>query len=154
MVWKVLVINGPNMNLLGQRESELYGSLTLQDIENHLARRAKELGIEIDFFQSNHEGDLVERIHGARGYDFIIINPAAYTHTSVAIRDALLAVGRPFIEVHMTNIYAREEFRHRSYLSDIAMGQIVGLGPLSYSLALEAAYFLLKEKHGAQIHQG
>lgn len=154
MTWKVLVINGPNMNILGQREVGRYGSFTLQDLENGLKEKARELGIEVDFFQSNHEGELVERIQGTRGYDFIIINPAAYTHTSVAIRDALLAVEVPFIEVHMTNIHARERFRHHSYLSDVAMGQIVGFGPLSYTLALEAAYAILKDKHGSQTHQG
>ena len=149
MTWKVLVINGPNMNLLGQREEGLYGSLTLQGLENGLEERARELGMEVDFFQSNHEGELVERIQGSGGYDFIIINPAAYTHTSVAIRDALLAVGRPFLEVHMTNIYAREGFRHHSYLSDAAVGQIVGLGPLGYTLALDAAHLLLKGEYGS-----
>ncbi len=149
MTWKTLVINGPNMNLLGRREGGLYGSLTLQGLESGLREKARELGVEVDFFQSNHEGELVERIQGSGKYGFIIINPAAYTHTSVAIRDALLAVGKPFIEVHMTNIYAREDFRHRSYLSDVAVGQIVGLGPLGYTLALEAAYFFLKGDYGS-----
>ncbi len=144
MSWKVLVVNGPNMNVLGQREKGFYGAMTLGDLEGLVKKKADELGMEVDFFQSNHEGELVEAIQRASSYHCIIINAAAYTHTSIAIRDALLAVGRPFIEVHMSNIYAREPFRHRSLLSDVARGQIVGFGPVSYTLALEAAYAILK----------
>lgn len=136
---RILVLNGPNLNLLGTREPETYGALTLDDIERNLAELAS--GHDIDFFQSNAEFELVERIHDARedGVDFILINPAAFTHTSVALRDALLGVDIPFIEVHLSNIYARETFRHHSYLSDVAVGVISGLGAQGYELALAAA---------------
>ncbi|WP_130471342.1 type II 3-dehydroquinate dehydratase [Candidatus Magnetaquicoccus inordinatus] len=145
--WHLLIVNGPNLNLLGQREEGIYGQLTLADIEagcrTRLAQLQSSLVIEkasLDFFQSNHEGVLVERIQEARDKtDIIIINPAAYTHTSVALRDALLAVALPVIEVHLSNIHKREPFRHHSYISDIALGQIVGLGADGYLLAVEAA---------------
>ncbi len=145
---KVLVVNGPNMNLLGLREKEVYGSQTLEDMEKAMMEKCESLGMEVDFFQSNHEGELVEKIQQARDYHYLVVNAAAYTHTSVAIRDALLALGKPFIEVHMSNVFAREPFRHRSYLSDIAAGVIVGLGPASYLLALEAVLHLAGEKGG------
>lgn len=137
----VLVLNGPNLNLLGTREPEHYGRLTLADIETRLKHLAKELGLEVSTFQSNAEHELVGRVQQAagEGVKFIIINPAAFTHTSVALRDALAAVHIPFIEVHLSNVHAREPFRHKSYLSDIAVGVIAGLGPIGYELALRAA---------------
>lgn len=137
---KVLVLNGPNLNLLGTREPTLYGSETLADIESALKRIAQNQAIELDFFQSNAEHEIVDTIHQAQNNcQFIIINPAAFTHTSVAIRDALTSVGIPFIEVHITNIHKRERFRQHSYLSDVAEGVICGLGTYGYTLALEAA---------------
>lgn len=137
----IMVLNGPNLNLLGSREPELYGSLTLDEINRTLEAEAQTLGHDLRFLQSNAEHELVNRIHSARedGTAFIIINPGAYTHTSVALRDALLGIAVPFIEVHLSNVFAREEFRRHSYLSDIAVGVISGLGPKGYSLALQAA---------------
>jgi 3-dehydroquinate dehydratase-2 len=136
---RVLVIHGPNLNLLGTREPEVYGTVTLSDINVSLARLAEGAGVDLESFQSNHEGALIERIHAAReqGVGAIIINPAAYTHTSVALRDALAAVAIPFVEVHLSNVHAREPFRHRSYFSDLAVGVICGLGPEGYRLALD-----------------
>ena len=138
---KLLVVNGPNLNLLGTREPDQYGHTTLTDIEKQLKSSAKAAGHELESYQSNAEHDIVDRIQQAAkdGVDFIIINPAAYTHTSVAIRDSLAATAIPFIEIHLSNIYKREEFRHHSYFSDIAVGVISGLGPQGYQLALEAA---------------
>jgi 3-dehydroquinate dehydratase-2 len=139
---KLLLLNGPNLNLLGTREPGLYGSATLTDIEQRCAELAQTIGShELSCFQSNAEHALIDRIHAARheGVAFIIINPAAFTHTSVALRDALLGVGIPFIEVHLSNIFAREPFRHHSYLSDVAIGVISGLGAQGYELALHAA---------------
>ena len=136
----ILIIHGPNLNLLGTREPEVYGTDTLADIDQQLTQLAEEKEITLQTFQSNNEGDIVSRIQQAAGQiDFIIINPAAYTHTSVAIRDAFLATRIPFIEVHLSNVYAREEFRQHSYLSDIATGVISGFAINSYRLALEAA---------------
>ena len=137
----ILVLNGPNLNLLGEREPEVYGSRTLEEINRTLILEAKSLGHEIQALQSNAEHVLVDRIHAARedGTRFIIINPGAYTHTSVALRDALLGVAIPFIEVHLSNVFAREEFRRHSFLSDIAVGVISGLGAQGYTLALQAA---------------
>jgi 3-dehydroquinate dehydratase-2 len=137
----VLVLNGPNLNLLGEREPSVYGSRTLADIEAELAEIARSEAAEVVFFQSNHEGALVDRIHGAKldGTDFLIVNAGAFTHTSVALRDALAAVGLPFIEVHLSNVHRREAFRHHSYLSDLAVGTIVGLGAAGYRFALEYA---------------
>lgn len=136
---RILVIHGPNLNLLGSREPEHYGRVTLADINLALARLAESAGCELEAFQSNHEGALIERIHAAReqGVRAIIINPAAYTHTSVALRDALAAVAIPFVEVHLSNVHAREPFRHHSYFSDLAIGVICGLGHEGYTLALE-----------------
>mgnify|MGYP002660967072 FL=1 len=136
---RILVVHGPNLNLLGTREPEHYGKLTLADINVALARMAENAGVELEAFQSNHEGALIERIHAAReqGVRAIIINPAAYTHTSVALRDALAAVAIPFIEVHLSNVHARESFRHHSYFSDLAVGVICGLGHEGYLAALE-----------------
>jgi len=137
----ILILNGPNLNLLGDREPDHYGHQTLADINKHLAQLAKTQGHELACFQSNAEHELVNRVQAARadGCHFIIINPAAFTHTSVALRDALAAVEIPFIEVHLSNIYGREEFRSHSYFSDIAAGVISGLGPICYELALQAA---------------
>jgi len=137
----ILVINGPNLNLLGSRQAEFYGSDTLEAINGRLEKRAKEAGARLATYQSNAEAELIERIQQARrdGVDYIIINPAAYTHTSVAIRDALAAVGIPFLEVHLSNIFAREPFRRESYFSDLATGVLSGLGPKGYELALEFA---------------
>ena len=138
---KILVIHGPNLNLLGSREPEVYGADTLDSIEQELTRIAADAGVELASFQSNVEGDIVSRIQQAadENIDFIVINPAAYTHTSIAIRDAFLAVNIPFIETHLSNVYTREEFRMHSYLSDIAVGIVCGFGKNSYLLALEAA---------------
>lgn len=138
---KILVINGPNLNLLGTREPGHYGQETLADIEKALLSLAVTRGNELEFFQSNAEFQLIDRIHqaGRDGVDFILINPAAYTHTSIALRDALLGVGIPFIEVHLSNVFSREQFRHHSYLSDVAVGVISGLGAQGYELALQAA---------------
>ncbi|NHC04081.1 type II 3-dehydroquinate dehydratase [Acinetobacter sp. 187] len=137
----ILVIHGPNLNLLGKREPEVYGHLTLDDINQQLVQQAQETAIQLQTFQSNWEGAIVDRIHQAQtdGVDFIIINPAALTHTSVAVRDALLGVAIPFIEVHLSNVHAREAFRHHSYLSDKAVGVICGLGAQGYSFALSHA---------------
>lgn len=136
----VLVLHGPNLNLLGSREPETYGRDSLTDIDSAIAELAKTLDLKTEHFQSNSEGALVDRIHQARGNaDFIIFNPAAYTHTSVALRDAMLAVNIPFIEVHLSNPHSREEFRHHSFLSDIAVGTIAGFGKSSYLLATRAA---------------
>ena len=137
----ILVINGPNLNLLGEREPEIYGSQSLEDINAVLLEQAKAAKVNIDFLQSNAEHTLVERIHQAKkdGVAFIILNPGAFTHTSIALRDALLGVEIPFIEVHLSNVHAREDFRKHSYLSDIAKGCIVGLGAQGYELALQAA---------------
>lgn len=134
----ILLINGPNLNLLGTREPHIYGHETLQDVESNAAKQTSELGLEISTFQSNHEGHIIDRIHAARGNcDFIIINPGGLTHTSVALRDALGGVAIPFIEVHISNVHAREEFRHKSFLSDKAVAVICGLGTFGYKAAIE-----------------
>lgn len=137
----ILVLHGPNLNLLGQREPDKYGASTLAEIHQDLQQRAQAAGHHLLHLQSNAEYELIERIHaaGAEGVDFILINPAAFTHTSIALRDALLAVRIPFIEVHLSNIHQREPFRHHSYFSDIAEGVVCGLGARGYRLALEAA---------------
>lgn len=136
---KIIVIHGPNLNMLGKREPAIYGSTTLDDINAELVKRASEKGIELETFQSNHEGAIVDRIQAAyKNVSGVIINPAAYTHTSVAIRDALLLLDVPIVEVHISNIHKRESFRHHSYIADIATGQIAGLGVEGYYLALEA----------------
>ena len=138
---KLLVLHGPNLNLLGEREPGFYGQQTLSSIDQSLTSLAKELGHELECFQSNAEHELIQRVHAARkeNIEFIIINPAAYTHTSVALRDSFSAVKIPFIEVHLSNVHAREPFRHHSYFSDIAVGVICGLGGQGYELALRAA---------------
>ena len=143
---KILLINGPNLNLLGTREPELYGATTLADIEQQLTAQAAELGHELVAVQSNAEAELVDAVQAAAGNtDFVLINPGAFTHTSVALRDALLGVAIPFIEIHISNIHAREEFRRQSYFSDVAAGIVAGLGPQGYDLALQAAHNLLNE---------
>lgn len=136
---KILIINGVNMNMLGFRETEKYGTMTLKDLEKDLYAFSFELGIDLETYQSNIEGEIVEKIHSAKdGIDGIIINAGAYTHTSIAIRDAISAVNIPTVEVHMTNIYKREEFRHHSYLAPVCIGQISGFGANSYKLGLKA----------------
>jgi len=144
----LLLLNGPNLNLLGTREPGVYGSATLESIEARTAALAGEMGHALAPFQSNAEHDIVERVQqaGASGVDFILLNPGAFTHTSVAIRDALLAVGIPFIEIHLSNVFAREDFRHSSYFSDIAAGCIFGLGAYGYEIALQAASRQLSEE--------
>ena len=147
MARRVLVINGPNLNLLGEREPAVYGSASLAGINDSLCALAAELGLELDFFQSNHEGALVDAVQAARkNADAILINPGAFTHTSVALRDAFLAVGLPFVEVHLSNVFAREPFRRQSYLSDVARGVISGFGVDSYRLGLRALASILASK--------
>jgi len=141
----VLVINGPNLNLLGMREPEIYGHTTLEDINRELIALGTELGIRVESFQSNSEGALVDRIQQARGIiDLIIINPAAYTHTSIAIRDALIAIEAPIIEVHLSNVYKRESFRHHSTIADVVEARLIGFGADGYLLALRAAARMIK----------
>ena len=144
---KILVLHGPNLNLLGTREPEHYGAQTLAEIDAALKEQGRAAGVTVECFQSNAEHALIERIHAARdeGVGYIIINPAAYTHTSVALRDALAAVAIPFIEVHLSNVHAREAFRHRSYFSDLAVGVISGLGAMGYLFALGYALHALEE---------
>jgi 3-dehydroquinate dehydratase-2 len=141
MSLRILVVNGPNLNLLGTREPQTYGSTTLAEIEQALAEKAAAAGISLGCFQSNHEGAIVERIHQARDEktDFLLINPAAFTHTSVAIRDAIAGVGIPFVEIHLSNVHKREAFRHHSYFSDLAEGVICGFGWRGYLYALDFA---------------
>ncbi|MBQ6516067.1 type II 3-dehydroquinate dehydratase [bacterium] len=134
---KLLLINGPNLNMLGTREPEKYGSITLDEIETKLKEYAKSLSCELDVFQSNHEGDIIDKIQKSNSYDGVLINAGGYTHTSVAIRDAIASVKTPFVEVHMTNIHAREEFRHTSLLSGVCLAQVIGFKENSYFLALK-----------------
>lgn len=142
---RILVLNGPNLNLLGHREPAIYGRETLADIEVLMRARAEQMGIEIDFVQSNHEGELIDAIHERRDWDGIIINPAALTHTSVALADALRAVALPVIEVHISNIHAREELRHHSYIAPVAWGQISGFGFRGYRAALHLLHQRISE---------
>jgi len=147
---RILVLHGPNLNLLGSREPGHYGIKTLGEINESLIAQADQLGVELATFQSNHEGELVDRIHqaGRDGIDGIVINPAAYTHTSVALRDALLGTAIPFVELHLSNIHKREAFRHRSLLVDAAIGTIAGFGPASYSMALSGIVEYLRNTQG------
>ena len=141
----LLLINGPNLNLVGRREPSIYGSQTLEDIQNELLALARELDVKLEFFQSNSEGEMIDCIHRSVGsIDGILINAGAYTHTSIAIRDALLGVAIPYVEVHLSNIYSREEFRHKSFLTDKALGLVCGFGANSYQLALEGIVSYLK----------
>ena len=142
----VLLINGPNLNLVGKREPTIYGSQTLEDIQEELLTLACELGTKLRFFQSNSEGEMIDCIHNSAGsIDGILINAGAYTHTSIALRDALLGVAIPYVEVHLSNIYSREEFRHKSFLSDKALGLVCGFGANSYQLALQGIVSYLKK---------
>ena len=145
----LLLLNGPNLNLLGTREPGLYGTTTLPEIEQDLTQAARKLGHELSVFQSNSEAELVDRIQQA-GKDtaFILFNPGAFSHTSLALRDAILAVSVPFIEIHISNVHAREEFRQQSFFSDVALGTIIGLGPQGYGLALQAAHEYLQQQSG------
>ena len=144
---KILFLNGPNLNLLGQREPGIYGKTTLAEIEGMVRQRAGELGVEIDFRQSNSEGELVTWIQQATNiFDAIVLNAGAYTHTSIAIRDAISATGIPTVEIHLSNIHAREEFRHHSMIAAVCRGQICGFGPHSYALGLDAALTLIKTR--------
>ena len=145
---RILALHGPNLNLLGTREPEVYGCTTLADIHIAMESRARADGVQLESFQSNHEGQLIDRVQAAaaEGIDFIIINPAAYTHTSIALRDALAAVRIPFVEVHLSNIHARESFRHHSYFSDFAVGVICGLGVQGYLAAVDFAIGRLREQ--------
>jgi len=143
---KILVIHGPNLNLLGARESDIYGSQTLEEINNSLKELAKEFNTQLVIKQSNHEGEIVDLIQHSRDYSGILINPAAYTHTSIAIRDAIAAVNKPAVEVHLSNIYKREEFRKTSLIAPVTSGQISGFGPQSYLLGLRALSYILNAK--------
>ena len=141
----LLLINGPNLNLVGKREPSIYGLRTLENIQEELLTEAKKLSVKLKFFQSNSEGEMIDCIHNSAGsIDGILINAGAYTHTSIALRDALLGVEIPFVEVHLSNIYSREEFRHTSFLSDRALGLVCGFGPMSYQLALRGIVCHLK----------
>ncbi|MDF1594257.1 MAG: type II 3-dehydroquinate dehydratase [Desulfobacterales bacterium] len=142
----VLVIHGPNLNMLGQREPDVYGRKTLADIDSQLVERGRRLDIAVETFQSNHEGGIVDKIQAAGGHDGLIINPASYTHTSVAIRDALLLLQIPIVEIHLSNIDKREPFRHKSLIADIVTARMAGFGALGYELALEAIARMLSEE--------
>ncbi len=148
---RVCVIHGPNLNLLGKREPEIYGNVTLKELNKQLQDYGKELGMEVDTFQSNCEGAIVDKIQEAGKYDYLIINAAAYSHTSIAIRDALKAVQKPAMEVHISNIYEREDFRQHSMLANVVQGQITGLGVPGYRFALEAAAYFLDEEDRTKV---
>jgi 3-dehydroquinate dehydratase-2 len=145
---KILVIHGPNLNLLGKRETAIYGNQSLDDINSSLERLAQDLGVDITIKQSNHEGDIVDLVQNSNDFSAIVINPAAYTHTSIAIRDAIAAVKIPAVEVHLSNIHKREEFRQRSLIASEARGQVAGFGPESYLLGLRAAVYIAHAEKG------
>ena len=146
--YSILIVNGPNLNMLGVREPEIYGHETLKDLEKMLQNVADELDVKIEFYQSNHEGDIVDTIQQSyKKVDFVLLNAGAYTHTSVAIRDALAGIDMPFYEIHISNVHKREEFRHHSFLSDVAVGVIVGFGLDGYEFALRGAVRYLDRKH-------
>ncbi len=148
---KILVIHGPNLNMLGKRETHIYGKIGLADINRAMKGLARELGVELDIFQSNSEGPLIDKIQDAYGrYDGLVINPGGYTHTSIALRDAIVASGVPAVEVHISNIYKREEFRHHSFIAGVAVGQITGFGMNSYLLGLQAIVDHIRESHGKE----
>ena len=148
---KILVIHGPNLNLLGKRELSVYGNVTIEEINRELKKTAEPKDVSLETFQSNHEGEIVEKIGSSRGhFDAILINPAAYTHTSIAIRDAVSAVALPVVEVHLSNIYSREEFRHTSLIAPVARGQVSGFGKMSYILGLEALIAILNQEQDKQ----
>ncbi len=148
---RILVVNGPNLNLLGAREPEVYGTTTLADIEGRLERLAQDLGVQADFFQSNHEGGLIDALQGAVGrYHGILLNPGAYTHTSLALRDCLAGVGLPAVEVHLSNLHRRESFRRRSLTAAAVVGVVQGFGPLSYELGLRALVRILEGAGAAE----
>lgn len=144
---RILVLHGPNLNLLGLREPEIYGSMTLSDLEAEIRRAAEARGVEVQFFQSNQEGILIDHLHQARGWaDVVLLNAGGLTHTSISLRDAVVGIGIPVIEIHLSNIYARETFRRRSLIAPVAVGQVSGFGPLSYLLGLEAAIHVVKQQ--------
>jgi 3-dehydroquinate dehydratase-2 len=145
---KLLFLNGPNLNLLGKREPEIYGNFSLTELEDTLTNKVSKMGCEVSWYQSNAEAELVDKIHSSvtNGIDFVVINPGAFTHTSIAIRDAFLGTAMPFIEVHISNVYSREAFRHKSYLSDVAVGVISGVGVIGYELGAIAALNWLSVK--------
>ena len=144
---RILVLNGPNLNLLGAREPGIYGTMTLRELEEEVRRVAETRGVEVQFLQSNHEGVLIDRLHQASDWaDAVLLNAGGLTHSSVSLRDAVVAVGVPVIEIHLSNVHARERFRHRSLIAPVAAGQITGFGPFSYLLGLEAAIHVVKQK--------
>ncbi|NUN16206.1 MAG: type II 3-dehydroquinate dehydratase [Myxococcales bacterium] len=152
IVVRILILHGPNLNLLGTREPAVYGTLTLGNIDHQLSQRAQQLGVSVDTFQTNHEGELLDRIHAARGnFEGILMNAGAFCHTSIALRDAISAVALPVVEVHLSNTAARETFRHHSYVAEVARGVVAGFGPLSYLLGLDGLVEIIRSQSGPGI---